>query len=320
MYYVSEDFCRKAVSQSEINECIKEAFIATATGAATCFPIVRETLDYQSAVFGFKSGFDRNSPILGVKAGGLWPGNRLLGLENHQSTIMLFDPDTGAPYSLVRGTFLTALRTAAASALSIRYLARKNASSLGLIGAGGQAIHQLRAALTERPFNKVYLYDLNEKAVGNLVSVASDFDISLTPASPEEICAKADVIITVTPSTEPILFYEWLKPGVHLACMGADTKGKQEVSIDLITNATLFSDIPEQAVQLGECQHAANRDLISKNNINMLGAVINQTHQGRTDDHEITLFDSTGMALQDLTAAAFATSLALKSEQIVELT
>ncbi|MEM9667893.1 MAG: hypothetical protein AAF950_03135 [Pseudomonadota bacterium] len=113
-----------------------------------------------------------------MKAEGLWPGNKAKGIANHQSTIVLFDPGSGSPHALVRGTYLTALRTAAASALSIRHLARKDSQTLGILGAGGQAVYQLKAALPERSFSKLLIHDASEEAAGEL---KSQFENDLSP-------------------------------------------------------------------------------------------------------------------------------------------
>ena len=120
-----------------------------AKGDAYNFPVVREAIGYADALYGFKSGFDKAGKVLGVKSGGYWPGNMDKGLTNHQSTVFLFDPDTGQLAALVGGNYLTAVRTAASSAVSIAHLARKDAKVIGMVGAGHQAKFQLRAALEE---------------------------------------------------------------------------------------------------------------------------------------------------------------------------
>lgn len=306
MYYVSEKGVQDTVVQEEVTEAIESVFVALAQTHATNFPVVREKLDYADAIFGFKSGFDRSGPTLGVKTGGLWPGNRAKGLANHQSTIVLFDPESGGPHALVRGTYLTALRTAAASALSIRALARADATILGIVGAGGQGAFQVRAALKERQFERLYIFDASAENAEQLKASLSDCVIDIQITDCEALAKASDVIITVTPSFEPILKTEWIRPGTHLACMGADTKGKQEVETALAASSLLFGDEPAQAVTLGECQHAYGAGLITPEDITTLGRVLSGAHEGRSHRDEITLFDSTGMGLQDLAAARVA--------------
>lgn len=319
MYYVSEDVVSACVTQADVNAVVSAGFAAMAAGDAANFPVIRETLGYAGAVFGFKSGFDRKDKILGVKAGGLWPENRKRGFANHQSTVVLFDPDTGAPRAIVCAGFLTALRTAAASAISIRHLARRDATRLGVIGAGGQAIHQVRAALAERPFDEIMVYDASATQVQSLAHALAQEGRAITICGPEQLARNADVIITITPSTEAILSAAWLQPGAHLACMGADTKGKQEIAAEIVARATLFTDEPDQAVAIGECQHAFNAGDINADDIGKIGDVINGDRPGRADDHEITLFDGTGVAMQDLAAAHFALETAIHRKSAVKL-
>lgn len=313
MYYISEQAAEQSVTQDDVTKAVEAVFLSLASGEAVNFPVVRETLNFKDAVFGFKSGFDRSAPALCVKAGGLWPGNRAKGLANHQSTIVLFDPDTGGPKALVRGTYLTALRTAAASALSIRALARDDVETLGVVGAGGQALFQIRAALGERAFKRIVVYDASEENAQALNEALADLDLDVFLQSPEALASVSDVIITVTPSCSPILQNDWVKPGTHLACMGADTKGKQEVAAGIVARAVLFGDEPAQNITIGECQHAFAANLITQEDITTLGRALAEPRTWRRTADDITLFDSTGMGLQDLAVASIALEHALSS-------
>ena len=319
MYYISESVVRELVRQDDVTNAVSDSFVALARKEAVCFPIVRETLNYANAIFGFKSGFDKAGQTLGVKAGGLWPGNAAKGVPNHQSTILLFDEDSGAPSALVRATYLTALRTAAASALSIRHLAREDAETLGIVGAGGQSEFQLAAALQERDFKKAFIFDPDEENAASLARKAGNAGLFAEVTSPDRLAAKSDVIITVTPSRSPILEADRVMPGTHLACMGADTVGKQEVDPALVGKARIFGDVAEQAVTLGECQHAFKAELITEADITTLGKVIDKQCAGRKTSDEITLFDSTGIALQDFAAGRVALKVAHDAQQIVEM-
>ncbi len=323
MYYVSEETVKELVDQAAVTAVIGPMYEAMARGEAVNFLVVRETLGYADAIFGFKSGFDRRQPILGVKAGGLWPANAAKGLPNHQSTIVLFDPEHGGPLALVRGTWLTALRTAAASALSIRYLARAGAKVLGILGAGGQSLTQVKAALAERDFRELRICDRAEEharvLAAALATSGAYTDLIIRTCNAEEMADGADVIITVTPSWEPIVKAAWVRPGTHLACMGTDTAGKQEVEAALVAKASLFCDDPRQAVSIGECQHAFRDGLIGEETITPVGRVISAEHPGRRDTDEITLFDSTGVGLQDLVAARLALDRALAVGRAISL-
>ncbi|MGM8886948.1 iminosuccinate reductase BhcD, partial [Psychrobacter sp. 1U2] len=288
-------------------------------GDAYNFPVIREAIGYADALYGFKSGFDRAGKSLGLKSGGYWPGNEAKGLTNHQSTIFLFNPDNGKLRALVGGNYLTAVRTAAASAVSIAHLARRDSKVIGMIGAGHQSTFQLRAALEQRDFDKVVAWNNNKDRLKNLQAVAEEAGVAFESVEREELCKQADVIITITSAFEPLLMKEWIKPGTHIACMGTDTVGKQEVDAELIASATVFTDEIAQSISLGEAQHAIKSGAIKESDITTLGAAINGDHPGRSSDDEITLFDGTGVGLQDLAVASAAARLALEKGEAQQI-
>lgn len=291
---------------------VEQVFAAMAAGDAWNFPVVREAIGHEEALYGFKGGFDRSGGALGLKAGGYWPHNlENRGLINHQSTVFLFDPDTGQAKAMVGGNLLTALRTAAASSVSIKHLARKDARVIGMVGAGHQAKFQLRAALKQRAFDKVIGWNLHPEMLPNLEEVATEAGLPFEAVDLDGL-KEADVLITITSSFDAILTADHVAPGTHIACMGTDTKGKQELSADLLASATVFTDEVAQSVSLGEAQHAVAAGLLTEDRITQIGAVINATHPGRTSDDEITLFDGTGVGLQDLAVAAAVVDLALE--------
>ncbi|WP_217358991.1 iminosuccinate reductase BhcD [Ruegeria arenilitoris] len=312
---VGEDLCQQLVGRAEAFDAVQDVFAAMARGDAYNFPVIREAIGYADALYGFKSGFDRTGQVLGVKSGGYWPGNMDKGLTNHQSTVFLFDPDTGRLSALVGGNYLTAVRTAASSAVSIAHLARTDAKVLGMVGAGHQSAFQLRAAAEQRDFEKVVAWNPHPDMLPRLGAVANDIGLEFEPVTQEELGAQADVIITITSAFEPLLMKDWIKPGTHLACMGTDTKGKMEVDPALVASATLFTDEVAQSITIGETQHAIANGTLIEAQITPIGAVINGDHPGRTSAEEITLFDGTGVGLQDLAVAHVAARLAEKSGQ-----
>ncbi|WP_372599845.1 iminosuccinate reductase BhcD [Amphritea sp.] len=309
---VSEAVCEQVVGRPEAFTAVENVFAAMARGDAYNFPVVREAIGHADALYGFKSGFDRAGMVLGVKSGGYWPGNVDKNLTNHQSTVILFDPDTGQLKSLVGGNYLTAVRTAAASAVSIAHLARKDARVLGMVGAGHQSTFQLRAAVEQRNFEKVVAWNPHPEYLPRLAAVCDELGLPFEAVEREQLGAEADVIITITSAFEPLLMKSWIKPGTHIACMGTDTRGKQEVDPELLASASVFTDEVAQSISIGEAQHAVASGLLSETAITPVGEVINGTHPGRRDDQEITLFDGTGVGLQDLAVASAAVELAQK--------
>lgn len=300
-------------------DAVEGVFAAMASKDAYNFPVVREAIGHEDALYGFKGGFDKIGMALGLKAGGYWPNNmEKHGHINHQSTVFLFDPDTGMVKAMVGGNLLTALRTAAASSVSIKHLARKDAKVIGMIGAGHQATFQLRAALEQRNFEKVIGWNYHPDMLPNIEKVANEAGLPFEAVDLPGM-TEADVIISITSAFAPSLMTDHISAGTHIACMGTDTKGKQEVEAALLAKSTVFTDEVAQSVSIGEAQHAVAQGLISESDVNEIGAVINGTHPGRNSDDEITLFDGTGVGLQDLAVAASVVDLAVEKGVAIEV-
>jgi alanine dehydrogenase len=312
MLILSEQDARALVGVEDAIAAVEQTFLAMAQGQARNYPVVREVLGYQDAVFGVKTGADTAAPLLGLKAGGYWPHNAARGLTNHQSATVLFDPDTGRAKAVVSANYLTGVRTGAASAIATRYLSRPDSSVLAIVGTGVQAVYQLKATLAVRPIRRVRAWNPSPGKLRDFGRIVEELGLAFEPQpGPREAVAEADVVITVTPSQRPVIEHGWLRPGTHVSAMGADTKGKQELAAALVAAAAVVVDEPAQAVSIGECQHAFAAGLITLSDLRgTLGEVIAGRCQGRRSDSEITLFDGTGVALQDLAVADLAVRLA----------
>ncbi len=310
MWIVPESAIAGLVDEQSAFDAVEATFAAMSRGDAYNFPVVREALG-AGRQYGFKSGLDRVGDLLGVKSGGYFPGNAARGIPNHQSTVFLFDPESGRPTAMVGGNLLTALRTAAASSISIARLARADAKVLGMVGAGHQSAFQMRAAVRQRDFEKVIGWNLHPEMLSRLSETAQELGLPFETVELDQLGAEADVIITITSSDKPILQDAHIRPGTHLACMGTDTIGKQEVAAEILARATVFTDEVAQSVTLGEAQHAVAAGLLAQDAIAEIGAVINGGHPGRSSAEEITVFDGTGVGLQDLAVASKAVELAI---------
>lgn len=312
MFIVPEREIANLMTREAAFEAVENVFAAMSSRDAYNFPVIREAIGYEDALYGFKGGFDRAGLSLGLKAGGYWPNNlEKHGHINHQSTVFLFDPATGMPSAMVGGNLLTALRTAAASSVSIKHLARPEARVLGMIGAGHQSTFQLRSALEQRAFEKVIGWNYHPEMLPNLEKVANEAGVPFESVSLERM-RDADVIITITSAFSPSLMLDHVSPGCHIACMGTDTKGKQEIDEALIAQSSVFTDEIAQSITIGEAQHAIASGRLLPNQIVELGAVINASHSGRQGNDEITIFDGTGVGLQDLAVAAKVVELAIQ--------
>ena len=319
MLLVPEREIANLMTRKAAFDAVEKVFAAMAANDAYNFPVIREAIGHEDALYGFKGGFDRAGLTLGLKAGGYWPNNlEKFGHINHQSTVFLFDPDTGMPSAMVGGNLLTALRTAAASSVSIKHLAHPDARVIGMIGAGHQSTFQLRAALEQRRFEKVIGWNYHPEMLPNIEKVANEEGLPFEAVTLDGM-QQADVIISITSAFAPSLMAQHVSAGCHIACMGTDTKGKQEVEAALIAKSTVFTDEVAQSISIGEAQHAIADGLITPNDITELGAVINGTHTGRSSDTEITIFDGTGVGLQDLAVAAKVVDLAVKRGIAIEV-
>ena len=188
-----------------------------------------------------------------------------------------------------------------------------------MVGAGHQSAFQMRAAARQRGFEKVVGWNLHPEMLSRLADTATELGLPFEAVDLDRLGAESDVIITITSSFAPIVKRAQVKPGTHLACMGTDTKGKQEVEAALLAAATVFTDEVAQSTTIGEAQHAVAAGLIGESAITPIGAVINGTHPGRRSAEEITLFDGTGVGLQDLAVAAAVVELARKSGKAIEV-
>lgn len=303
------------VSFEENMRMIEQAFSDYISNKSFAFPVIRENIKKHGGIFGIKSGYLEEQDVLGFKAGGFWSNNKNVGLPNHQSAIMLFNPATGQPCAIVAANFVTQIRTAAIGAIGCKYLARKESRVLAVIGTGQQGRNQLEAALKVLPnIAEIYLCDSIFPAAEALARDIAHYPQKIVIATgPEQACRRADIIITATSSFKAIVMAEWVKPGTHINAIGTDTRGKQELDPKIFAHATIIVDDMDQCCYLGECQHAVDAGIISRESIYAkLGEITNGTKKGRRASEEITVFDTTGVAIQDLATAGYAYEEAMK--------
>ena len=321
MIIVAENKIKDLITADDAFDAMEKLFASMAKGTAYNFPVIREAIGHADALYGFKSGFDKQALHLGLKSGGYWPGNAAKGITNHQSTVFLFDADSGKCKAVVGGNLLTALRTAAASAVSVAHLSREDSEVLGIVGSGHQSAFQLRAAAATRNFKKVIAWNRTPEKLSYLADAAKTLGLPFESVSLSELGAQADVIITITSSFAPIVLDEHIKEGTHLSCMGTDTKGKQEIDAKLAQRkgVKLYTDELPQSITIGEFQHPIAEKLITESDICAIGHVINDKSRGRTSDKDITIFDGTGVGLQDLAVAAPVVEKAIATNVAIEV-
>jgi alanine dehydrogenase len=250
--------------------------------------------------------------IAGVKIVNVHPGNRAFGLPTVMALTVIIDADTGEPTSLLNATRLTDFRTGAAGAVATKHLAPKRDIVLGLIGSGKQAEAQAEAISRVCEIREIRVWSRKESNQKAFLSRFPQYEGKAT--SLEQTC-DCDVLCTTTPSTSPLVNNEWIHEGTHINAIGADAPGKQELDPAILARARVFIDDYEQATHSGEINVPIAEGLFSPADIaGTLGEVVCGKKR-RERDSEITIFDSTGLALQDLAIA----KIALKKGDGVDL-
>jgi alanine dehydrogenase len=252
--------------------------------------------------------------LAGTKIVNVHPDNPKISLKTVMAIIVLNEAKTGLPLALMDGTYITGMRTGAASAVATKYLARKDVKGLGVIGAGYQAIFQIAAITKVRKIKEILVHDLFEKQIERLAKILGKEGIKIKKAGLEET-AKQDILVTVTPAREPILKREWILSGTHINAVGADAPEKEELDPETLREAKIVVDNWEQASHSGEINVPLAKGIISKKDIfGELGEIVVGKKPGRESDKEITVFDSTGLAIQDLYTAHLVYTLAKKEK------
>jgi len=237
-----------------------------------------------------------------------FPGNNAhFGLPTIQGVIVVFDAENGVPLAILDSIDITIKRTAAASAVAAKYLARKESSVATICGCGQQGRAQLLAVLLVLPLTKIYAFDINKRAAidfRNELSPELKIDIELVRDLPSAI-QKSDVCITCTTANESFVCKEDVSPGTFIAAVGADNEDKQEIDSALIASAKVVADSLEQSCAIGDVHHAIAHGLMRKEDVYAeLCEIVAGQKIGRVADDEIIVFDSTGVAIEDAVAAA----------------
>ena len=244
----------------------------------------------------------------GVKIVSLFPENPARGLSGHRGAIVLFEPETGGAVAMMDAGLLTAIRTAAASAVATRALARPESRVLTLIGTGEQAEHHLEAMLAVRPVAELRIVGRRAEKAGAFAAHAAERHPGLTITHGTDARAAvrgADIVCTVTNSPTPVLLGDWLEPGQHLNVVGASIPSKREIDDAVVSRAAVFCDYrPSFFAQAGEIVGMIETGTIGENHLRAeIGEVLSGTAPGRSVPGEITLYRSLGIAAQDLAAA-----------------
>jgi len=333
MLALSHEDTEKLLDMTTVVGKVEEAFNLKYLKEAELFPMIFHEFVQGVSDMDIKSGHLEGAGIFGLKLVSLFTENAEKNIPQLIGTVLVLDQHTGVPKAILSAEHITSMRTGAAGAIGAKYLARQDSKNLLIVGTGNQAAYQIAATLMVMPdIEKVYLWnpiDINlakefngeiaERLEKEFLSFYADdektyesiekkFNVQFEVVEDIEKATKeSDIIITITPSRKPLIMKSWVKPGAHFSCVGSDISGKQEIDEELFKDAVIYTDDLGQSMNVGEAEIAFKKGIISKASyFGEIGSLIAGKAKGRSTDDEITIFDSTGIALQDLITADYA--------------
>ncbi|OYT53308.1 MAG: ornithine cyclodeaminase family protein [Candidatus Altiarchaeales archaeon ex4484_2] len=303
---LSEEDVREVLGADAVIEAVEEGFRAYGEGRVNMPPksyLLLDDGDFR-AMYGEIKGF-LGHDVCGLKWVNVHPNNPSIGLPTVMAKILLNDPVTGVELADMDGSFITDMRTGAAGAVAVKYLAREDASNIAFMGAGRQATTQLECIRRVRNILRVRVYDLDESRAEEFAHHASELGVADSMACGlEEALEDADILVSLTPSRKPVVSADLIPDGLHINAFGADAQGKQELDPAILRRARIYIDDWEQASHSGEINVPLGEDYISKSDISgSLGGLVTGSVEGRVANDDVTLFDSTGLIVQDLVTA-----------------
>ena len=310
---LSEQDIEPLLSMNEVLEAVETAFREKGLGYAQMPPKAYLLYEKYNGDLRTMPAYLERLNVSVVKIVNVHPDNRVkFGLPTVMATIVLVNPRNGAPIAIMGGTRITAMRTGAAGGVAAKYLARKDSKIVGLVGAGTQARTQL-AALFEvyRELEEVRVWDRSKENRERYVSEArvkyEGRARIVSAETVEESVKGADIVVTTTPSRKPIVSGEWISEGTHVTCIGADAEGKEELEPAVLKRAKIVVDDWEQGLHSSEINVPLSKGLISRNDVyGDICEIVAGIKPGRTSRREITVFTSTGLAVQDAVTAKLA--------------
>ncbi len=311
----------KALSHAQCVEALDPAMRAVSNGG-TIMPL-RQYLSIpdERGKFTLMPGYCDNPEAFGVKIVSKYPRAHDSPYGSHVGAVMVFDADLGIPLGMLEGAELTAIRTAAASALATRVLAREDSKILTVLGTGTEALHHVKAIMTVRSITNIRIWGRNLQHAQELVA---QLDLPNNVEAVEDIhqaLSGADIVCTTTSATEPILKGAWLQPGMHVNLVGAAVKTAAEADTEVVERSRFYTDSISSALdQAGELNAAIDAGLVDESHVVAeIGSVLDKPEMGRRDDKEITVYKSLGVAAQDLAAGLAALKHASENDIGVEI-
>ncbi|MCT4620047.1 MAG: ornithine cyclodeaminase family protein [Marinisporobacter sp.] len=334
---LNQELIKETLGMKEVIEAVEKVYILKAEKKADVWPMIFHEFEPGVADMDIKSGYLKDADIYGLKLVSWYGENDKKELPPLIGTTLVFDMKTGVPIGLLSAEHITGMRTGAAGAIGAKYLANKESENFLMVGTGHQAPFQIAAMLmVMNHIKKVRLYDpvdfekakkleenikelLEEKFLSYYKeneeiynSLKKKFDVSFEAVENlEDAVKKSEMITTATPSKKPMIMKEWVNKGTHISCVGADMSGKQEIDENIFSSAKVFVDDINQAKNVGETEMAIKKGVIPESHIiGEIGELILENIKGRNSKEDITVYDTTGIALQDLMVSKLALDLA----------
>ncbi len=311
--FLSRNDVRGLLDMGAVIETVEKAFKDWSEGKAVMPPKSYLLLDHGD----FRAMPAALPGAAGVKWVNVHLQNSAQGLPTIMGILIYSDPLTGYPLAVMDATDITAYRTGATAAIASKYLARRGSRTLGIIGAGRQSYTQLLAHVKLFDLKLIKVFDCSPAAVKKLIEHFPQYPVK---ESSLEQTANSDIVCTVTPSRTPVLKKKWIVPGTHINAIGADAEGKEELEPSILKEAIVVVDDIKQATTGGEINVPVKRGLFTAEDIYAtLGEIIAGEKQGRRDEKAITVFDSTGLAIEDIAVAKLVYEKAKKSGRYLSL-
>jgi ornithine cyclodeaminase len=293
MRFISESESSALINHELAYDAIYQALIAATQLDTKSFPVVHGQASDTKNTFSIKSS--ANQHLAGLKVGSFWEDNPKNGLPRHNALILLFNQANGKMAAAIEAGKVNAFRTAASNAVATNILARKDSKVLAIFGTGNQAKYECEALARIRNFDQILIVGRDQSKAEKMAEDLKKLGIEIKIAGAKEACEQADIIVTATSSKIPLFKAEWVKAGTHISSMGSDKQGKQELPPELFSQSGLFCDLDVQSKLIGEFQHAPESATL----IN-IGDVLLANAQGRQSQEQITIYDSSGLSIQDL--------------------
>lgn len=298
----------------EVVACIEEAFVELAAGNVAQPPGLELDLDDRNGIALVKAAYASGQPRFAIKLVSAYFDNPSVGLPSVNGLIVTFDAAHGQIDALLLdNAYLTNIRTAAAGAVAAQHLSRADSRTVAVLGAGTQGRLQLEAVTLVRPIERAQLWAPRyDETVRVAAELSADLGVNVVPASNAlDAVRGADIVVTATPSREPIVRSEWITPGQHLTAVGADTADKNELDPSILARSVYVADSLSQTRAVGELHHAVAAALVDADaDLAELGSVIDGSRAGRRSPDDLTVADLTGVGAQDAAIASLAAARA----------